>query len=222
MSKAYKPIMERLAGMPIGHGYGSRLLREYYRHMVGGVSWPSAKMPGFCVVLGLSRMRDRGVHNIFLLDEFKSPDTRSLVAQMGGMQVKYEIDRWMGDTDNLPAVKIKNEWNMRNTTPEDDEGYIMVSRSPVVDMDTPYQYILPQIQQMLGRDSRQLFLKKGEVTNYMAGIQNSQMSAYKMGDIPPIEALGFAMVAMTKHIEHCTGDREFIPGPKKPMSPFAY
>ena len=218
----HKTIFQQLAEIPIGAGHGPAELHAHYEVCIGGVAWPCKEMEGYCLVLGMSRLRDRGVHQIYLLDEFQSEDVREIIAKMGAMTVKYRPQRWIGDEGNMAAMKLRYEWNHRNAD-QDEDYWLAISRSPVLDMDRPYQYLLPQIKQLIGKDHRQLWLKAGNVTNYLGIIDPAMVSEMKIGANPAVEALGYAVMG----VQGCIKDVDQRMGPatmggSRPQSAFVY
>ncbi|MBL7190031.1 MAG: hypothetical protein ISS70_27200 [Phycisphaerae bacterium] len=85
-------------------------LRDQCKAIWGGVAWPG-KRPGCAVVIGMDRKMHLGSHDVYLLDEFESFDTRKLVRQCGVRDLKYSPDRWIGEWNNDAASRFIQDMN---------------------------------------------------------------------------------------------------------------
>ena len=196
----------------LGHPLSRAELAEQCKRIYGGVAWPG-KNPGFAVVIAMGREKHFDKHDIYLLDEFESFDTRELVRQCGALDFKYRPDRWVGDTRNDAADRFIRELNAELATPDDlqtlsvlDFGRrvtdfsqrrrFSLASTAMLDMEQLYPYVLPQIKGLLDPDRRQLFLKGSKVADYLSGIEPGQIAELQLGDYPAVEALAFAVIEM--------------------------
>ena len=74
--------------------------------------------------------------------------------------------------------------------------HFYVCSTQMLDMQRPFQYMLPELKRLLDKDRRQLFLKDSQVTNYLSEIEPSEIAALEFGDFPAIEALACAVTEM--------------------------
>lgn len=173
----------------------------------GGVAWPG-KRPGFVVVLLMDNKQHLGGHDIFLIDEFESFDTRELVRQIGAMDVKYGIlgyeqydpesmDSWIGDNTNDAADSFIAEMNDQIDRKHEQ---MILSYTMLLEMKNVYSYILPFIKDLLNTEKRLLFLKDSKVIDYLSEIEEIDMAELKIGDYPAIEALGFTAIEMQNQV----------------------
>ena len=205
-------IDAELETIELGHNYSFTDLTNKFTSVFGGVSWPS-KRPGCCVVIGMGRMQ----HNIFLLDEFETFDLRRLVIQCKAFDQKYYIssnndyrrsrvpDRWIGDGKANAARRLISELNKEYEGVDSDiEGMprprFHLNSTPILDMGALYQYILPQIKELITDERRQLYLKDSIILNYLSEIEESEIATLESGSYPAVEALAFAVIQMTNCI----------------------
>jgi len=193
----------------LGHPLNDNDLRLQSKTVWGGVSWPG-KRPGFAVVVAVDRYYHLESHDVYLLDEFESSDTRDLVRQCGALDFAYGPDRWVGDYLNDAADEFIREMNDESEQRNPREyGKIRwesrtrrrfsLSSTPMIEKKDLYQYILGQIKELLRR--KQLFLKHGKVASCIAGIEESEIPELKRGDYPAIEALAFAAIGGREYEE---------------------
>ena len=182
----------------LGQGLTTEELKTRYKRIYGGVAWPG-KRPGFAVVVGMDHVRHLDNHDIYLLDEFESSDTRELVRQCTALDYKYQPAIWIGDTRNDAADHFIEEIDRelhRTENSQEHRRHFCICSTQILDMEYPYQYILPELKRLLDKDRRQLFLKDSQVTNYLSEIDPSEIPTLEFGDFPAIEATAFAVIEM--------------------------
>jgi len=204
----------------LGQELTTEELKTRYKQIYGGVAWPG-KRPGFAVVIGMDHERHLDNHNIYLLDEFESSDTREIVRQCSALDYKYQPARWIGDTRNDAAdrfiTEIKRELHSVENSRE-HRRYFSVSSTLMLDMKHPFQYILPELKRLLDKDRRQLFLKDSQVINYLSEIDPSEIPTLEFGDFPAIEALAFAVIDMRLYGAQRRKSSRRNTRPKSPMA----
>lgn len=180
---------------PLGYAWDEEQLKHHFKVVYGGVAWPGKK-PGFAVVVGLTRDKHFESSDVYLLDEFESADTRVLVRQCGVLHHKYQPQRWIGDRCNDAADRFIREMNDERQLPEDSENGrdgFYISWTPILDMQNPYEYMLPELKRLLDKERRQLILKDGKGRDYLAEIKPEEIPFLEFGAYPAIEALAFAV-----------------------------
>lgn len=173
-------------------------LRNRFRAIWGGVSWPS-KRPGFCVIVGMEHKRHFDSGDLYVLDEYESFDMRQIVRRAGALSVQYAINpgeghtRFIGDYKNDAASRFIQEMNAEQH--QDAERFSLSSTS-ILERKNLYQSILPEIKALRSAERRQLFLSGSQILNYMAEIELSELAELKRGDFPALEALAFCVVEL--------------------------
>ncbi|MFC1634236.1 hypothetical protein ACFL5Z_05290 [Planctomycetota bacterium] len=178
-------------------------LRDQFKLIWGAVAWPG-KRPGCAVVLGMDRKEHLGNHDIYLLDEFETFDTRQLVRQCGALDLKYLPDCWIGQWDNDAASgfisEMNDEYEQHNRCRSAvHRRQFSLRPTAIVEMRDVYQTILPRIKVLVNR--RQLFLYDNKVVTYLDGIQESEMAELALGEFPAIESLAFGVIEMRGWVE---------------------
>ena len=175
----------------LGHTFSSAELKENFRMIYGGVSFPG-KNPGFAVVLAADKQRHS---DIYMLDEYESFDMRELIYQSGVLDYRYSPSYWIGDYRNKAAEQFIEDFNNQSG----HRRKFSLSWTPLLDMENLYSYILPQIKELCRL--KQLFIKEGKTANYLRSIQENEISELELGDYPAIEALAFAVMELRDAIE---------------------
>ena len=197
---------------PLGHTFTYTELLNHFRAVWGGVARPG-KREGAAVVIGMDHKRHLDSHDIYLLDEYESFDTRKLVRQCGALDAKYSISLsraycpnlpgyWIGDYKNDAASQFIHEMNdeqKRDGSVIGREPFSLTSTS-MLEMENLYEYILPQIKELRNAERRQLFLKESKILNYLSEIEEAEMAELERGEYPAIEALAFAVIELRKTI----------------------
>jgi hypothetical protein len=173
-------------------GQACDTLERYCDAVYGGVSWPN-KRQGFAVVVARNRFEQYGTreHEIYLLDEYESREIDRLVKWCGGADFKYSPNVWVGDRSNKTADQIVREYNS-----ETNGRSLSLSRTSILDMNQPYQYILQNLRRLLRGDDRTLFLKESKIIEYLREIGEDAEIELELGEYPAIEALAFAVLEM--------------------------
>jgi hypothetical protein len=182
---------ENIKTSKIGYPFSREQLSKECHLIYGGISVPG-KQPGFAVVLAADKKRHS---DIYLLDEAESFDMRELIYQSGALDFKYAPSRWIGDYRNKAAAQFIEDFNNQS----DHRREFSLSWTPLLDIESLYSYILPQIKELCRL--KQLFIKEGKTANYLRSIQENEISELELGSYPAIEALAFAVLELRDTIE---------------------
>jgi len=198
----------------VGHTFTYPELLNYCKAVWGGVSWPG-KRPGFAVVVGMGCEPHFDSHDIYLLDEYESFDMRKLVRQCGVLDEKYCIslytvyrphkltNQWIGNYKNEAASRFIDEMNQEYGVELDEpmfQRHFGLSSTPILEMERPYQFMLPNIKELLSPERRQLFLKDSKIVNYLSEIEENEVSELELGEYPAIESLSFTVIELRNYI----------------------
>jgi len=190
--------MTELPDIPLGHTFTSDDLDWHYPYRLAAVRYPD-KRPGFAVVVGMARMHeDDGERDIHLLAEAESPDLRELVRQCGVLHHRYQPQRWVGDGKHKAGNRFIRELNAER------QSSLHVRSTAMLDMERPYEYLLPSLKALLTEDRRHLFLKDSRIVEYLSGILPDEIPFLPPGAYPAIEALAFAVIELQRHVESRT------------------
>jgi hypothetical protein len=193
----------------LGHAWSKADLRKRFKAIFGGAAWP-AEGAGCAVVAGLSRERHFDSYDVYLLDEFESPDTRELVRRCGVLDYRYKPAQWIADPGNQAADRFLRELNeeriarapqdhgpgWRSIITVDPPRLLSVRRSILFDDPRPYAFLLPELRRLLDESRRQLFLKNSRVRESLAAVEPNEMATLQLGTYPAVEALGFTVVEL--------------------------
>ncbi len=217
-----------LSKIEIGAAWTKEALKRVHRVVVGGVAWPSER-PGYAVVVGVARSQYRDSYPVYLLDEFESFDLQELITQCGVLHCKYAPKQWIGDGRHEAAERLIWDMNDRFAKPADpyddeaSDSYYPSSDqfypwpTPMLEMQRPYAYFLPQLKTLLAQEGRQLFLKASRVVEHLSQVKPDEIAFMEYGAYPAIEALALAV------LEARESAAEQLPpgGPTRPLSPMA-
>jgi len=184
--------------------------------LVAAVAWPS-KNPGFAALVAVGRgmedQTDSYIPEICLLAEFESGDIRELIQECGRLDKRWEPDRWVGDTTNGAAEEFISEYN------ENAERQFELMPTYLLDIDgrgnrmnPMLPYVLGTIKRLLDETDRLLFLKGGKVANRLSAIDPREMAELE-GNLPPIEALGYAIVEVLGDVKPAMTQTRTADGP---------
>ena len=182
---------ENIKTSKIGYSFSREQLSKECHLIYGGISVPG-KQPGFAVVLAVDKKRHS---DIYLLDETESFDMRELIYQSGALDFKYLPSYWIGDFRNPAAAKFIEDFNNQL----DHRRKFSLTWTPLLDMESLYSYVLPQIKELCRL--KQLFIKESKIANYLRSIQENEISELELGNHPSIEALAFAVMELRDAIE---------------------
>lgn len=179
--------------------------RLKYRKIVGAISWPG-KRPGFAVVIGQTQKIRFLTPDLIQLDEAENNDVRGLVRACNGLDCFYQSSYWLCDTKNAAGIQFIREINR-----ERNKNSFRTRQSPLLDMQTAYQYFFPMLRELLVKERRQLFLKdEGKLKNYMFMPQEPELPTLQFGDYPAIEALAFAVMELSRPIKKDDEEPQFV------------
>jgi len=194
-------MIEDIKTTPLNHPHTDVELRNQAKIIYGGVSWP-AKRPGFAVIVAMLYEKHFDSHDIYLLEEFESFNTRELVRQCGAMDARYKPSLWIGDNRNEAAGSFLNEMAdelQAPATPAIARRSFYVCPTMMLEMNQLYAYILPHLRNQLEPGRKLLFLKSSKLVDYLADIEEKEIADLQFGDFPAIEALAFAVIELRNH-----------------------
>jgi len=151
------------------------------------------------VVMGMREEGHLEGHDIYLLAEYESPDTREIVRQCGVLNDRFRTELWIGDSKNDAADRFIRQLNDDRKLPAHLEAYhrrFYVSYTSIVEMERLYPYILPELKRLLDAKRRQLFLRNSKLLNYLRDIELNDITELELGDYPAIEAVAFGVIEM--------------------------
>ena len=193
----------------LGYSFTYHQLINLFKTIWGGVALPS-KRPGFSVVVGVANERNFDDFDVILLEEYESFDMRELIRKCGVLDFKYHIKvndyrrtdlvgSWIGDFKNDAAARFIQEMNDEKRKMAGAKRYFGLSQTTMLEMERPYQYILPQIKELLNPERRRLFLKDSKVLNYLSQIEETEIASLESGEFPAIEAL-YSVLELREYI----------------------
>ena len=180
-------------------------LRDQCKAIWSAVAWPG-KRPGCAVVLGMDRKEHLGNHDIHVLDEYETFDTRQLVRQCGALDLKYLPDCWIGQWDNDAASgfisEMDKEYEQRNRCRSAvHRRQFSLQPTAILEMEHIYPFILPQIKALVDPNRRRLFLHDSKMAAYLGDIDESEIAEMALGEFPAVESLAFGVIEMRRWIE---------------------
>ncbi len=189
---------------PLGYSWDPCELYQYCQVTYGAVAWPSNrsdKLPGFAVVVGLAHERHFGGHDVYLLAEAETLNMQELVAHCAVLDGQFQPERWISDTRNHAADLFIKAVNAESRTPDprpleqrNDRRTLRLTRPPLLDIERPYEFFIPQLRKLLDENHRQLFLKESRVKEYLSRILADDAPSLEWGDYPAIEAVCLAVL----------------------------
>ncbi len=102
----------------------------------------------------------------------------------------------MGDQKNDAAYPFIRELSKERHNNKARRFHLY--RTPLLDKEHLYPYILAEIKGLINPEKRHLFLKDSKVANYLSGIEPGEVVDLQLGDFPAIEALAFAVLEMRR------------------------
>jgi len=213
--EAAKFTEEDLGSIPLGQHLDKDELKRLYKLIFGGVAWPGKK-PGFAIIVGMSHRKHFDNYDVYLLEEFETPDTRELVRQCGVLDYKYGPESWTGDRRNDAADRFIKEMNQEFSQEIErasefqytDRRLFSLASTQMLKMKQPFAYILPETKRLLDKERRQLFLKDSKITSYLHALTVEQIQDIEFGEFPAIEALAFAVIEMRQFSQYSDDYRD--------------
>jgi hypothetical protein len=212
---------EQVKNRPLGHVWDRFELRDFFELVAGGVAYPG-KRPGFAVVAGLRPVREEGQYEIHVLDEAESKDLGELLRLCRSLIPKYqtyadrdERFRWYGNGNNTAAQALIREINERTK----DAAALYVSSSPILDMETPYSFIISRLRQYTAEGQKSLFLRGSRTAAHLTDVQPDEMFALPLGSFPAVEALTFVVEGLRAEADSILWRRKHPRGNNKNYNP---
>ncbi len=201
---------------PIGTSFNGGDMLDSVHAVWGGVAWP-AERKGYAVIIAATRELHMGGHDIYLLDEFETNDTRELVRQCAALSDKHWLNfapnrrrgrmgRWIGDKRNEPGSKFIQEMNedFRKFHKPDTPEYrpeLRLYPTTICEMDNLYSFMLPRVKELINPNRRRLFLKQSDILGYLNELDGDEIAELKLGAYPAIEALAFAVIGLQRFMK---------------------
>jgi hypothetical protein len=207
---------------PLGHTFTDKELQEQCAAIFGGVAWPG-KHPGFAIVLALDTEEYLEGRHMHVLDEVESRDIGELIRRCTALDVKYKPKIWFGNDRNSAANRLifdmMKQRQPRQDTEQQRPGFSVLG-SDLLDLETPYSFMLAMLKDLLNEECRRLFIKDSRVKGHLAQIdQDTDTSALAFGEYPAIEALAF-VVCEAKDYEPPKPEKN--PYDRRPKGPMVF
>lgn len=198
-----------LTDRPIGEVLSPKQGSAMYPCRCAGVAWPGKEV-GYAVVLGLARETVHHPYSAYVIDEYESGDIADLIRQCCVLDAKWSPDRWMGNRDNEAAQMIL--WQVVSKYALEHGNWRGLSICPPIYMEhkRPYEYMIPQIKDMLKLqvygeiEIRKLYLKGCMAVPRLQTLDTQDLTEFKWGERPHIEALAFAALEIFALYENMT------------------
>lgn len=203
-------MIQDIKTTPLNYPLSDLELTNQCKVVYGGVAWPG-KQQGFAVIIAMMYEQHLDSHDIYLLEEYESFDTRELVRQCGAMDARYKPAMWIGDNRNNAADRFIREMDdelQSPATPTAARRSFYICPTMMLEMNQLYAYMLPQLKMILDPERRVLFLKNSKVLDYLANIEEKEVADLQFGAYPAIEALAFAVIEMRSHYPAGRPDEE--------------
>lgn len=203
-------MIQDIKTTPLNYAHTDLELSNQCKVIYGGVAWPG-KQPGFAVIVAMVYEQHLDSHDIYLLEEYESFDTRELVRQCGAMDTRYKPAMRIGDNRNNAADRLINEMADELKSPTKSmvtRRSFYVCPTTMTEMNQLYAYMLPKLKRLLEPERRVLFLKDSKVLTYLIAIEESEIADLQFGAYPAIEALAFAVIEMRSHHPATRPDEE--------------
>jgi hypothetical protein len=167
--------------------------RETYLWLAGGIGWPCKDLPGFVVVVAVSKMPGEGADAPLFtcLDELEDDGIEGLLEGCLRFRDRYRPEKndtlfrfWYGDPD--PFVTELNRFHLK-LLKEDEKAY-GISASAPYDFEKPNHFDLYRRRiKSLGEGKSLIIARKcTALLNRLQGVPKEQDS----GDFPAVIALG--------------------------------
>ena len=168
-----------------------------YRRILGGMAWPYGIKPGFSVVIGEDRYKDRTVNkrHYHLLAEYESTDSMELIKKCFEMQGQYCVSFWYGHTKNEPMMEFVFELNKKRK--KDEKGFYL-SEAPHLEDPHALEFYVDTIKQRTIGTHKTLHLtEESRLPTYLMELTSDQMSKVRAETFPAIAALGYVISALS-------------------------
>jgi hypothetical protein len=201
---------DQVRDRPIGHVWERAELRQYFEAIAGGVAYPG-KRPGFGVIAGLRPIRGEGQYEIHILDEVESADLGELLRLCRGLIPKYQTGEefcWYGNWKNTAAETLIHELNSRE---KDHAADLRILSSPILDMETPYSFMVARLRQYTTEGEKSLFLRGSQTATHLTDIQPEEIFELPLGSFPAVEALAFVVEGLRAEADSIFWDRQHPP-----------
>lgn len=207
----------KLKDRPLNEVLDERQRKRLYTVIVGGVSWPS-KQDGYAILLAMGRETTFSPWCAYAIEEYETSDIYKLIRHCCQLQLKWEPDRWVADIENDAAFEIVARTNMEFERDKGDAWEGFPASPPIIlDHKRPYEFISPTIRKNLQEDRKRLYLKNAKAEYMMTLLETREISNYKWGDFPHLEALCFALMDIYTLHEDTFDIQRHKPADRNPM-----
>lgn len=189
----------------------------------GGVAWPCGENIGSVIVIGAGHEHYDAGCELSILDEYESFDVRAMVTMIEAFDAQYwlswpRIDyhddpcgRWIGDETHEAAKEFLSAARERSKHRPPALGRarkqpqrLRLRPSRVMEMETPYEFLLPTLHNWLKAEHEVIYLKDSQAAMHLSQyevLDKVEMSTLKLGHCPAIEALGFVAVELQAYLK---------------------
>jgi hypothetical protein len=191
--------------LTLEHPWTPAALREHFAAVMGGVAYPNRR-PGFAVVAGLCRPRDKDDFEAHVLAEAESHDLDELLRSCRGLAKRFrpagtlrtELFRWIGAGEHVGANEIL--WRL-NKDPDFRYDQLSIETTTLIDGPQPYLSMLPTLSQYTHPDRKRLYLHGSKAEPAMNEIPPDEVAETRLGEYPAVEALAFVVDALREWLD---------------------
>lgn len=183
-----------------------------YNCVYGAIAFPG-KNPGYAVIIGSCRREKFEQAEFYLIAETENRNSMGLIQECSALDLKYTPELWYGDPDDSAGkafvFELNEELKRKYQTSriasmrllQCNTGIIEITKTAIIEIDEPYQYILPILKRLLSKEKqRRLFIPpSSKILKYLSAGEiprDEVIAALKLGDYPAVEALAFAVIEM--------------------------
>ncbi|HUU19741.1 MAG TPA: hypothetical protein VMW72_21500 [Sedimentisphaerales bacterium] len=181
-----------------------------YNCVYGAVCFAGRNHPGCGVVIGESQEHRFDKPEFHLIAEVEDHNTRELIQACSGLDLQYLPHLWFGDTDDAAGRRFIDGLNeelerkyqlpgviSRKLKYQRHRGTMQLTKSAVIEMAEPFQYILPVLKGLLSKEKRRLFIPPSSaVIGYLKVIETGDIANIRISDFPAVSALGIAVIEL--------------------------
>ncbi len=188
-----------------------------YNCVYGAIAFPG-KNTGYAVIIGSCRREEFEKAEFYLIAEVENCNSRELVRAVSALDLKYTPELWYGDPDDSAGKafifelneELKRKFQMPYVLSKRlryNTGIIEITKTAIIEMDEPFQYILPILKRLLSKEKqRRLFIPpSSKILKYLSEIKrDDEIATLQFGDYPAIEALAFAVIEMQSNFSRAS------------------
>ena len=163
-----------------------------YRRVVGAVAWPSGSEPGCLAVVGEEWTKDLqlNAHRLWLIKEAQQDTIHDLCRRMAELRISHGADMWLGNRDNLGAMKVFQQSNRLLGRP------LSIMSAPFAG--EPLKVIDLQIGELLQPERKILTMGESKTAAIGQELTPKDMK-HRVDEYPALAALGYAVTYLVLH-----------------------